>query len=189
MDKEHGYPFQLRPFASTREAKALSLGGWLARLPGILTVEYQLAGDLRNITWPAPGAGVTRRHELWRHTCFELFFAIPGQPAYWEINLGPDGSWNVYSFAAYRQGMREEAAIDQLPCQTWQKDGMFSLSCRIDTSRLCVDAREIAVAIAGVVVFADGATSHWAIEHPEVQPDFHSRQGFSLVLPGVTDPS
>lgn len=185
MREKHGYPFQLRPFASIGESTPLVLRGRLARLPGVLFVEYLLEGDLQGIAWPAPGPGSSRRHELWQQTCLEFFFAISGKPVYWEVNLAPDGSWNVYRFAAYRQGMLEEAAIDRLSCQTWQRDTMFSLSCRIDTRTLFPDATELAVGIAGVVVLKNGVTSHWAIDHPEALPDFHSRQGFSLVLPGV----
>jgi hypothetical protein len=185
MQEEHGDPFQLRSFTSFGESASLSLCGRLTRLPGVLAVEYQLEGDLQSIAWPAPSPGFTRRHELWRQTCLECFFAIPGMPAYWEVNLAPSGSWNVYRFAAYRKGMLEEAAIDRLSCQTWQRETTFFLSCRIATHALFPDAAELAVGIAGVVVFTNGLTSHWAINHPETLPDFHNRQGFSLVLPGM----
>ena len=42
--------------------------------------------------------------QLWRHTCFEAFIAVEGQPAYHEFNFAPSGEWTVYAFSGYRDG-------------------------------------------------------------------------------------
>lgn len=156
-------------------------------MPGELSIEYRLEGDLRSVVWPVPNLCISRRHELWRQTCFELFFGIPGEDGYWEINLGPDGCWNLYRFTGYRQGMREDAAVDLLICRITRESNRFALSCRIDDfDRLVPDWQELEVGIAGMVMETTGAAGYWAIDHMEKSPDFHSRRSFLMALPGVT---
>ncbi len=181
----YGYHYQLRPFAPAPESRGLILGGLLHRLPGVLSVEYQLAGDLRSVVWPAPCSAISRRHELWRQTCFEIFFGVPGQSAYWEVNIGPSGCWNLYHFTSYRQGMQEEAAVDRLTCPVVREDGTFSLSCRIDVHKLIPDYLGIEAGVAGVVLHTTGNAGYWAIDHLETVADFHSRRSFLIALPGV----
>jgi hypothetical protein len=175
--------FQLQPFASARGFESFIFYGVLDRLPGVLTLDFRLEGDLQSIAWPTPSLSpiALRRHELWQQTCFELFFAIPGDSTYWEVNLSPDGSWNVYRFRAYRQGMEEEQRISRLPSQSFLQATSFILSCRIDLSPLVPDAAELEVAVAGVVRGMEGATGYWAIDHVEAKPDFSQPAEFSAV--------
>ena len=181
------YLFQLRPFAFTWISRGLTFGGSLQRLPGILSIEYRLEGDLRSVVWPVPNLEISRRYELWRQTCFELFFGIPGEAAYWEVNLSPDGCWNLYHFTGYRQGMREDAAVDMLTSRITRESNRFSLSCRIDAlDRLFPDWLELEVGVAAVVMETMGAAAYWAIDHIETAPDFHCRRSFLITLPGVT---
>ena len=49
-----------------------------------------------------------RQDNLWKHTCFEAFFARPDSEQYWELNVAPSGHWNLYQFDGYRSGGREE---------------------------------------------------------------------------------
>ncbi len=177
--------FQLRPFAFAGDSCGLTFGGLFHRLPGVLSIEYLLKGDLRSVVWPVSCRAISRRHELWRQTCFEVFFGIRGQSAYWEVNIGPAGCWNLYHFTGYRHGMQEEAAVDRLTCQVDREEDTFSLSCLIDVHKLIPDCKEIEVGVAGVVLHSVGDASYWAIDHLETVPDFHNRQSFLIVLPGV----
>jgi hypothetical protein len=180
-----GYHFQLQPFAPARESKELTLGGLLHRLPGVLSIEYRLEGDLQSIVWPAPCSTISRRHELWRQTCFEIFFGIPGEAAYWEVNLGSGSCWNLYNFTGYRKGMQEDTAVDRLSSHVVRDDRAFSLSCRIDVNKLVPDCQGLEVGVAAVLLDTTGATAYWAIDHFENTPDFHSRRSFVIVLPGI----
>lgn len=49
------------------------------------------------------------------HTCFEFFLAAEGQAPYWEVNLAPNGAWNLYRLAACRQGLTPVADRDAMP--------------------------------------------------------------------------
>ena len=180
-----GSPFKLRPYASTGNCQGLILGGLVCRFPGTLCIEYQLEGDLLPVVFPAASPVISRRHELWRQTCFELFFGVPGDPQYWEVNFAPDGCWNLYHFTGYRQGMSEEAAAAKPTCNTVRECQKFSLFCRIDIHKLVPDNAPLEVGIAGVVLDASGITAYWAIDHCEAAPNFHSRSSFLMHLPGV----
>ena len=72
----------------------------------------------------APSGEAPRVTGLWEHTCVELFIAasppataavaedVAGDFEYWEVNAAPvDGSWNVFRFTKYRDGMAEETAL------------------------------------------------------------------------------
>ena len=183
--EKYGYPFQLRPFAPALGSRGLTLGGSLYRLPGVLSIEYRLEGDLRSVVWPTPCLVLSRRHELWRQTCFELFLGIAGESPYWEVNLGPDGGWNLYHFTAYRQGMQEDSAVDELTSHVVRDGNGLSLFCRIDMHKLVPDCQALEVGIAGVLLAATGAATYWAIDHFETVPDCHCRRSFLMALPGL----
>ena len=182
--EERPFPFKLRAFLSMGDSRGLTLGGSLQRLPGMLCIEYRLEGHLQTVVLPAFSSAYSRRHELWRQTCFELFFGIPGESQYWEVNLGPDGCWNFYHFTGYRQGM-EEAAVEEFTFRVLRERNTFSLSCRIDVRKLVPDCKRLEVGVAATVLNSAGTMAHWAIDHFESVPDFHGRQSFLMVLPGV----
>lgn len=65
---------------------------------------------------------------------------------------------NVYSFAAYRQGMKEEMG-------------------QINQANQAVE-----IAISAVIQGRGGHTSFWALAHRGPQADFHRRDGFVVEL-------
>src|SRR5260370_31796663 len=68
-----------------------------------LQMTFRLDRDIPRILISPPA--VSRfATDLWRHTCFEAFVAIEGQPAYHEFNFAPSGEWAVYAFRGYRDG-------------------------------------------------------------------------------------
>ncbi len=188
VEQQPGASFQLRPFAQGVLGEKLSLGGSLSRTSAGLVIEYRLQGSLDglNLSSMASIAQAGRRHELWQHTCFELFFAIPGKAAYWELNLSPGGCWNVYHFAGYRTTVREERAIAQPLCQVVKEADLLSMACTLNIGTLLGGACQLDIGVAAVIETADGRSSYWALDHPGPQPDFHDRRSFLLTLPGVT---
>lgn len=187
-EQQPGASFQLRPFTLGVQEENLSLGGSLTRTSGGLVIAYRLQGSLHDINLSSMSsiAQTGRRHELWRHTCFELFFAAPGNAAYWELNLCPSGCWNVYHFAGYRTTMREERTITQPLCRIVTGADLLSMTCTLNFSTLVDDACHLDIGVAAVIEAADGSISYWALDHPGPQPDFHDRRSFLLALPGVT---
>ncbi len=177
--------FQLRPFTSGLMGEKLSLSGFIERTAGTLLIEYKVQGALEQILWPSLPVIPGRCHELWRHSCFELFFAVKGEPAYWEVNLSLNGCWNVYRFEGYRTGMKEEGGVSQPYCHVVEDSDLLSLTCSLDLHGIIGDSAELEVGLSSVLEATDGSISYWAIAHPGAAPDFHDRRSFLASLPGL----
>ena len=102
MTVEHSIHLKCHP--STRPSAVRAIGVLVRRPAGAeLRMTFRLDGDIRRIRVPSPGAPRIAA-QLWRHTCFEAFIAMEGQPAYHEFNFAPSGEWAVYAFSGYRNG-------------------------------------------------------------------------------------
>ncbi len=175
--------FCLIPFPSDRFVSPVGIVNTVARHAGTLSLSYRLRRHGEPLLIPAPAAIPERRHGLWKNTCFELFLAVKGAPAYWEFNLSPAGHWNVYRFSSYRQGMAEESAFAALPFKvTVETDGL-SLGLEIDLNNILPAALSLEAGPSAVLRHADGAITWWALAHDGPQPDFHDRRSFRLFLP------
>ncbi len=173
--------FQLRPFASGPLVGRLSLSAVIAQTAETLFVEYKLQGPLECINRPSILPVAERRHELWRHTCFELFFGIQGEAAYREVNLSPSGCWNIYHFDNYRAGMIEDSTIRPPVCRIISHTDSLSLSCFLEYNSIIDRISPILIGICSVVETIDGSISYWAIEHHGPKPDFHDRRSFKFL--------
>ncbi|MCB1961391.1 MAG: DOMON-like domain-containing protein [Rhodocyclaceae bacterium] len=123
--------------------------------------------------------------QLWQHTCFELFVAVAGASAYREFNFSPSRQWAVYDFDAYRQPSdtappRWSADLRVDP----QEDGV-TLRVTIPPPLLPDESSALQIGLSAVLEHAGEALSYWALRHPAAKPDFHHREGFSLMLPAA----
>ncbi len=175
---------RLKPFRPKDEQHDTSVRELTARaywLPGgALAIRYRLDADLRRLSIPQPAAEGAA-DELWRHTCFEAFIAVPGAQGYREFNFSPSGQWAVYAFNAWRErdaafvastapGIRIERAAHELV-----------LIATIPAALLPVRS-DVRIGLCAVLERTNGALEYWALHHPLAQPDFHHRDGFVLEL-------
>jgi len=174
--------FSLIPFARTPSPAPSSVSGRLWRSGTRLVVEFAITGG-QPVDAASPPA---RRDGLWRRTCGELFVAAAGQPGYHELNLAPNGDWNLYRFDGYRAAGREEAAIAVLPAGITHADGELRLTIELPLAPLGLAEAELDIGVSAVLEAAGGAVSHWALVHPATAPDFHDRRAFTLRLPPCT---
>ncbi len=174
--------FLLKPFPGEGRGPGPAIAGSIARHANLLSVVYEIRGDLSEISVPEPADAPGRRDRLWEGTCLELFLGPDGSAAYWEFNLSPAGHWNVYRFESYREGMREEPVFSSLPFGVRTEPRMFRLSLDVDIGRLVPAGKGADVAVCAVVRTKAGESSHWALSHPGLRPDFHRRDGFRLRL-------
>jgi hypothetical protein len=179
--------FQLRPFAPAPLIEKLFVSGSLNRAADTLLIRFTLCGTLQNIKRPAALADAGRCHELWRHTCFELFFGVKGYPGYWEVNYCLSGRWNVYRFDGYRIGMREDTAVGCPLCNVTEGPDCLSLSCSLSLNGILDDLCELEAGVAVVIEIIDDSLHYFAIEHPESQPDFHNRNSFLINMLAAGD--
>lgn len=168
-----------QPATGVRELTARAY--WLPG--GALAIHYQLDADLHRLRIPQPAAD-DAADELWRHTCFEAFIAVPGAQDYREFNFSPSGQWAVYAFDAWRERdiafvvataprLRIERAAHELVL-------VATLPAALLPARS--DAGSVRIGLCAVLEHADGALEYWALHHPVAQPDFHHRDGFVLEL-------
>jgi hypothetical protein len=186
MTVEHRVDLRCYPSTRTDAVRAIEV---LVRRSASaeLRMTYRLEGDMSRICLPSPVAPRLAT-ELWRHTCFEAFIAVEGQPAYHEFNFAPSGEWTVYAFNGYRNGgpvsdetMRPEIAVSST-------GGRFEMDAVVRLELLsAVHARaRLRVGLSAIVETSDGL-SYWALRHPAGKPDFHDANGFVLLIepPGV----
>lgn len=195
----------------------LSLGGTLALQgpqpgqegPPALQLELQLHCPAHAdrpgapLLLPAANQPGQRRDELWQHTCLECFLGVAGREPYWEINLAPNGDWNVYALDGYRQGLRPEPSLEQLPFScSWQQSAGGALTLQLSLHWPLPPALITELALAGrggqpaalewaalewnvtaVLEQPDGQLSYWAVGHRPEQPDFHWRAAWRRLRP------
>jgi len=146
---------------------------------GVLPVAFLLEGRIGSLRIPGPRPP-RRADGLWRHTCFELFAAGEGDPAYVEFNLSPSGEWAAYAFRDYREG-GETAAAPAPGIEVSRAGARFALHAGIPLALLPA-ARPLRLGLSAVVEEADGPLSYWALRHPAGRPDFHHPDAFALTL-------
>jgi len=172
--------FNLVPF-DPADAPTAKVSGWLTHSNGLLEVEFRLDDFHSAVIIPPRAIEPQRRNNLWRETCFELFYAPDNEGPYHEINLTPAGHWNLYRFDGYRLGMREEK-IDCLYCSFDASPGVLTARVMIDIGRLGLDGRRLYTRPCAVILSRGGTCSYWAIHHPGAQPDFHNWQTEAVIL-------
>jgi hypothetical protein len=170
---------------------ALGRGTQTLQLPNVVPPRPVESGAESGAESGQPGPGrPKRKDELWKTTCFELFFSIQGQTDYFELGFSPSGEWNAYHFDSYRNGMETEMRIQATQIRHGLKDGLFELQASIDLSQLMAELRAqlgspnitLDASLSAVIQNQKGSTSFWALRHVGNQPNFHLRDSFILKI-------
>ncbi len=111
-----------------------------------------------------------RANDLWKATCFELFFRFMPNGYYMEYNFSPSCEWAAYAFDGYRAGMRDlpfyEPAISGVMVgDTYEF--RVNLDASVNPPATC------AMSLAAVIEEQGGIKSYWALAHAPGKPDFH----------------
>lgn len=158
----------------------LTITGTLAWADGGLRVTYDLTGATDRVKVAARGATPSRKDELWRTTCFELFAKSSLAPDYWEYNLAPSGDWNLYRFATYRGELQKETRTADIEIATdVAPSGLTRLRATLPLPPP-LDGRELVIGISSVIEDHDGRLHYYALRHGGAKPDFHDPAGFVL---------
>jgi hypothetical protein len=180
--------FSLIPFPAPAIPN-IKITGTISRQNSFFEVRYFLLGNLDEISLPSPSLNPSRKDDLWKATCFELFMALKERPHYWEFNMSPSGDWNVYRMDAYRRvGFREETSIQQLPFEVQREDHTLTVVTTINLSPIFQQNDNLEIGITAVIQTRDGKETYWALTHPAPQADFHLRESFILALAPQTHP-
>jgi hypothetical protein len=174
--------FALQPFVTAGLFPKLELIGKLDRAGNLLSIEYQLCGDLTHIEILSPAKLPTRQDRLWEATCFEFFVGIPGDRNYWEFNLAPTGNWNIFQLNDYRQGLRPELAFTSLPLTIDRQANLLLLVLECDLSKIIPVRQPIEVSVTAVIKPIRGEITYWALTHCGSIADFHRRDSFTIEI-------
>lgn len=129
---------------------------------------FRLEGDIRKIKVPSHAMS-ERMDNLWKTTCFEIFWQPVGDPYYREFNLSPSTRWACYDFDDFRKNGRD-APVSAISIACSQTEDMLALEANI-ASELPLPAD---VALNGIVEDMDGNIQFWALAFPEGKAEFHS---------------
>jgi hypothetical protein len=142
--------------------------------------EFRLDGRIGAITLP-PAATNARTDNLWKTTCFEIFWQPIGAQSYREFNLSPSGQWAAYDFDSFREGMRD-APIDAiaLACSHSANDGAGELVLKASIAAEMPSPAQ--VALNAIVEHTDGTLQYWALAFPPGPPEFHSEACRQLII-------
>jgi hypothetical protein len=174
--------FALQPFPATSNLPQIEINGRVNRKDRMLSIEYQLFGDLNAISIAPPASTPSRQFHLWEATCFEFFIGIPGDANYWEFNLSPSGDWAVFALDDYRQGLRDELAFTSLPFKVDRYPNYITLSLEFDLSELILAEQDLEMSVTTVIKSSQDELSYWAISHSGKEADFHLRDSFSIEM-------
>jgi hypothetical protein len=176
------HSFSLIPFPDSI-IPMINIMGTISRQNNLLSVHYSLAGEIENIQLPPRSAQPSRKHDLWKATCFEFFLALPDQSQYWEFNISPSGDWNIYHMDKYRRvGFQEEHGILQLPFSVRNEADRILVDITADLSPIIHVEETIQAGVTSIIQTKDGYETYWALVHPNPQADFHLRESFILEL-------
>ncbi|HEY5791515.1 MAG TPA: DOMON-like domain-containing protein [Gammaproteobacteria bacterium] len=173
--------------AGTAEA-GMTLGAEITTAQaGLHRFRYLVRGSTSGLRIPAP-VNPERRHELWRHTCFEAFVMQP-DGSYYEFNFSPSTQWALYRFDGYRRAMTEPSLPSAPRIDLAVIPDSLVLDATLDLQGLLDPAARSRprVALAAVIEDSDGRLSYWALTHPAEKPDFHHPDGFIAALPDNDD--
>ena len=178
-------PLKLHPFPDGTENlwSKLELTAEIQRTSTQLNLFYELKGQVSEIIFPDSASTQNlRRDNLWETTCFECFLGEVNSAEYWEINLAPSQSWNVYRFSEYRKGMTTEDRIKTLQSRSERSHSKFTLECCLPLESLVLESRQLELSLTTVLQKQNGEMGFWAVSHSAHQADFHQRQSFIIKI-------
>ena len=170
----------LHPFKPSPElrGRGIELAGEAIWKAGVLQLRYALESPADAVRMPAATGAPARQHNLWESTCFEAFIGRPGDRAYLELNLAPNGHWNVYALTDYRANLQEWSAVQKLRYALRRTRERLELTCALDLNSWIEADQALEVSLTAVLDHGDSGCSYWAWQHNGNQADFHLRESF-----------
>jgi len=168
------------PSSPTEAVRAVTATARIAGA-GKLAVRFHVEADMSRIVLP-PLTRAQRRDELWRHTCFEIFAAVPDGEAYVELNFSPSSEWAMYGFVGYRRGMAtiEVRRPPRVAVRPMARGLSLEAVTYLEELPAPAPGSTLRAGLAAIIEETGGHLSYWALTHPAALPDFHHRLGFAL---------
>ncbi len=142
--------------------------------------EFRLDGGIDAITLPPAGPGV-RTDDLWKTTCFEIFWQPIGGTSYREFNLSPSGRWAAYDFDSFREGMRD-APVSAISLSSGHATANGRGELVLKASIAADLPAPAQVALNAIVEHADGGLQFWALAFGPGKAEFHSEACRQMII-------
>ena len=142
--------------------------------------EFRLDGGVDAITLPPAGPNV-RTDDLWKTTCFEIFWQPIGGTSYREFNLSPSGRWAAYDFDYFREGMRD-APVNAISLSTGHVSANGRGELVLKASIVADLPAPAQVALNAIVEHADGGLQFWALAFGPGKAEFHSEACRQMIV-------
>ncbi len=118
-----------------------------------------------------------RRDELWQSTCFELFLRETEQSRYIEINVSPEGYWNIYEFDAYRSPQPPKTHLQA----KMNKIKVLPNSLEAEFEAPFLPNTLYEGSLTAVIALNENEKVYLAHTHSGEKPDFHHLQSFTIL--------
>jgi hypothetical protein len=139
---------------------------------------FEITGDIENYLFDK-AQKQSRKDELWKRTCFELFLANRDKPNYYELNMSPSSEWNFYHFVDYKKEMKEEKNISEplVHLSKTPKGYLFSFEFDLYPKFLKDD---FTFNLAVILLDTQGVRHFYSIHRKEKRVDFHDKTYWAL---------
>lgn len=137
---------------------------------------FRLHGDLREVRIPEL-SDPERMDNLWKTTCFEIFWQPEGERSYREFNLSPSHKWAAYDFDDFRKNGRD-APVDAIASACAHSHELLILTADI-AAELPVPAM---IALNAITEDRSGTLQYWALNFRDGPAEFHSEECRALRL-------
>ena len=181
--------FRLVPFAYSGTSDSdialpldIEITGTVSLANDTLDVIYLIAGTTERIKFASASPRPSRKDELWRTTCFELFMKLPMATEYWEFNLAPSHDWNAYRFTNYRSALQQEAHVADTKIATELTNQNFTRLQATLPLPSRVLGQPLAIGISSVIEDREGNLHYFSLRHAGTKPDFHDPAGFDIKI-------
>ncbi len=144
-----------------------------------LELSFNIEGDMSSIVFPELKNRPIRQHNLWQHTCFEVFLQSPMSKNYLELNLSPHGPWQCYEFSSYRKNRAESLKVISVRSQNFQ--GKNSYRCSFALNFFEEGILLYTQIKPACVLKSKQQLTYWSTEHSSTKPDFHAPCGYQAL--------
>ena len=148
--------------------------------PNGCEAEFKLEGRVDQIVLPR-AVQPKRQDDLWKTTCFEIFWQPIGGDSYREFNLSPSGRWAAYDFDSFREGMRD-APVDAISVGSSHASAIGHGELALKTSIAADLPAPAQVALNAIVEHKDGSLQFWALAFGPGKAEFHSEACRQLIM-------
>ena len=138
-------------------------------------LEFFVSGNIGELIVPPFSAHALRKNDLWKSTCFEVFFREKGKAAYFEYNLCPSGDWNLFHFEDYREGKSEYLSAAP-KINFLSSDQNLNVQINLNLAlldRASSEGGHFDLWPTCILKTISGELSYWAISYFGKEPDFH----------------